>query len=380
MARKSNTTVKGANGKEYNYCRITKVVGKKANKRGEMVSVKKQFVGKTKKEALEKYEQYMRTASWDGVETFGGFVDRYISTVFRTDGSLKESTRIKRINDFHRVFDGSKILSRNLSEISGLDLQTIINKSDSGASTVKSAITFLKRFYTYIESQHISRNVANGLILPTIEHKTESQDIVIYEDAELKKLLDCIPDDHRLRFLIILASHTGCRIGELLALTYDDIKDGQLNINKTLSEIEKEKDSENKTAFKVTTPKTKTYVRNIPLSEKVLKEFAHHKSWHQAEMMKRGYRTPYIFTTESGNFLYRRNAERSLKRLCESNDIPFKGWHALRHTFASRLAKNGVPIQTVSKMLGHDSINVTSRYYVNVSNDEKMTAIKALGL
>ena len=381
MARKSNTTVKAANGKEYNYCRITKVVGSRINKRGEKVSVKKQFVGKTKKEALEKYEAYMRTASWDGAVSFGDFVDRYIETVFKVDGSLKQSTRIKRINDYHRVFDRSKILNRNLSEVSGLDLQTVINRSDCGASTVKSAITFVKRFYQYIESQHISRNVANGLILPKIEHKAQNQDIVTYEDAELRKLRDNIPDDHRLRFLIILAMNTGCRIGELLALTYDDICDGHLYISKTLSEIEKEKDAaDSATAFRVTEPKTKTSVRNIPLSESVLKEFSKHKHWHQAEMLKKGYRTQYIFTTETGNFLYRRNCERSLKRLCKSLDIDFKGWHTFRHTFASKLAKSGIPIQTVSKLLGHDNISVTSKYYVNVSTDEKREAINALGL
>lgn len=381
MARKSNTSVKGANGKTYNYVRITKVVGKETNKRGEWVSVKKQFCGKSKKECLEKYEAYMRTASWDGIETFGGFVDHYIA-VFRSDGSMKESTRIKRMNDFHRVFDGSKILNRNLSDVSGVDLQTVINKSDMGASTIKSAVCFLRRFFRYIEAEHISRNVANSLILPKIESKSKNQDIEVYTDAELKKLLDNIPENHRLRFLIILAANTGCRIGELLALTYDDIQDGYLYINKTLSEIEKEKKSDNATSLKVTEPKTKTSVRSIPLTDKVLKEYAHHKQWHQAEMLRKGYRTKYIFTTDSGNFIYRRNAERSLKRLCESEsvNITFKGWHVFRHTFASRLAQNGVPIQTVSKMLGHESINVTSRYYVNVNHDEKRAAINALGL
>lgn len=382
MARKSNTTIKGANGKEYSYCRITKVVGKELNKRGEWVSVKKQFCGKTKKECIEKYEQYMRTATWDGIETFGGFVDHYIETVFRSDGSLKESTRIKRMNDYHRVFDGSKIVNRNLSDVSGVDLQQVINKSEMGASTIKSAVTFLKRFYRYIESQHISRNVANSLILPKIEPKSLNQDIEVYTDEELRKLLDNIPDAHRLRFLIILAANTGCRIGELLALTYDDIRDGYLYVSKTLSEVEKEKRSNNATALKVTEPKTKTSVRSLPLSDKALKEFAHHKQWHQAEQMRKGYRTKYIFTTDSGKFIYRRNAERSLKRLCETEsvNIPFKGWHVFRHTFASKLARNGVPIQTVSKMLGHDNINVTSRYYVNISVDEKRAAISALGL
>lgn len=382
MARKSNTTVK-SNGKEYKYTRITRKVGVRKNKRGEWVSEYKQFTGRSLKECLEKYEAYMNASSWDGLRYFGECVDHYINTVFMPHDDLKQATKIKYCNDFERVFGGSPLLKRELSEVNGLDIQKAINESDSGATTIKQAVNLLKRFYKYCDSMHVCRNITGSLVLPKIEHKAESQDIEVFSDSELKTLLDNIPEDHRLRFLIILAANTGCRIGELLALTYDDITDGQLTINKTLTEIEKKKGSEDsKTRFVVETPKTKASVRTIPLSDKVLKEFRKHKLWHQKEMLKRGYRTPYLFTTVSGGFIYRRNAERSLKRLCASESIKItpRGWHVFRHTFASKLARNGAPITTVQKLLGHTSINITAQYYINVDADEKRAAINALAL
>ena len=51
-----------------------------------------------------------------------------------------------------------------------------------------------------------------------------------------------------------------------------------------------------------------------------------------------------------------------------------------RHTFGTNLCRQGVPIQTASKLLGHDDISTTAKYYVNVSADEKARAIETLEL
>src|SRR5215510_6365912 len=37
-------------------------------------------------------------------------------------------------------------------------------------------------------------------------------------------------------------------------------------------------------------------------------------------------------------------------------------WHMFRHTFASRLTRDGVDIVTVKELLGHTNINCTMRY------------------
>ena len=58
--------------------------------------------------------------------------------------------------------------------------------------------------------------------------------------------------------------------------------------------------------------------------------------------------------------------------------IESKGWHAFRHTYGSDLAAAGVPIQEVCKLMGHSDISVTSKYYVNVTSDQKRKAANML--
>jgi site-specific recombinase XerD len=48
--------------------------------------------------------------------------------------------------------------------------------------------------------------------------------------------------------------------------------------------------------------------------------------------------------------------------------------HTYRHTYASNLCRFGVPIQTASALLGHDSIETTARFYVNVAEESKKEA------
>ena len=54
------------------------------------------------------------------------------------------------------------------------------------------------------------------------------------------------------------------------------------------------------------------------------------------------------------------------------------GIHTYRHTFATQLAQNGVPIQTVSALLGHSDISMTTKYYINVAITDKMDAVLTL--
>ena len=55
-----------------------------------------------------------------------------------------------------------------------------------------------------------------------------------------------------------------------------------------------------------------------------------------------------------------------------------KGFHTYRHTFGTNLCRKGVAIQIASSLLDHADINVTAKYYVDVSQDEKQQAVDLL--
>ena len=74
------------------------------------------------------------------------------------------------------------------------------------------------------------------------------------------------------------------------------------------------------------------------------------------------------------------NVRTALNRYYKKIGVDEKNIHAYRHTFGTNLCRQGVPIQTASKLLGHDDISTTAKYYVNVSADEKARAIETLAL
>lgn len=91
----------------------------------------------------------------------------------------------------------------------------------------------------------------------------------------------------------------------------------------------------------------------------------------QAELALRlgpAFRNEYglVFTTRLGRPIGPRNLSRDYRRIVQSLDIPYVTWHALRHTHATLLLKEGVHPKVVSERLGHNSVAFTLDCYSSV--------------
>ncbi|WP_081927100.1 tyrosine-type recombinase/integrase [Pseudobacteroides cellulosolvens] len=73
-----------------------------------------------------------------------------------------------------------------------------------------------------------------------------------------------------------------------------------------------------------------------------------------------------------------RNVERSFVRIGEKAGINNCNFHSLRHTYATRLFELGVPVNVVSKLLGHAKTSITSDIYISVIPQLKTDAVKVL--
>lgn len=403
MANKTNTTYKSKAGKEYDRYRFTKTVEDYDKKTGSFIIKKKQFVGKNKKEAeqkLDNHKEYIQALKAELSKTtkekmaerlFGESVKGFIDNTFMPDSSIKDSTKLRYINSYHNIFDNKSILNKPVKDVCGEDIQAVITESQNAPSSKEAALKLIRNFYKYAAAQLIAHDVTQGIIIPQAAQKRQDQSIVVYTKNELDAFLEYTPADHCLRFLIVLAIETGCRIGELLALTYSDfdLENEQIIINKSLSEVAAIKDSGRKLSNEITTTKSLDSVRSMPITPLIKKEFYEH-------MIRTGKRTGNIFTNKSGELCYASNMRVSLKRLCDKINkdynkankknaddkdaviIEHKGWHAFRHTYGSDLAAAGVPIQEVCKLMGHSDISVTAKYYVNVTSDQKRIAANML--
>lgn len=178
---------------------------------------------------------------------------------------------------------------------------------------------------------------------------------------ELQKLLAVAPQ--HLREVIICAVNTGMRRGELLSLTWEQIRNGFIYLQNT----------------KTDEP------RQIPINDTMVELLK--------EIRKRNPAGRYVFTYQNGKKeevkqvgnlkLFKFNDEpmletkHSFETAVKKAGIDHCRFHDLRHTFASHLLMNGASLKDVQELLGHKTIEMTLRYG-HLSQPHKMKAVNLL--
>ena len=152
---------------------------------------------------------------------------------------------------------------------------------------------------------------------------------------------------------IILCLYTGLRIGELLALTWNDIdfEKSILSVTKTCHD-----GNENgKHTRIIDTPKTENSRRQIPLSKTLVKMLKEMRKKSKCEFVIADGERPVFIRS------YQRMFELFLKKL----KLPHKGFHSLRHTFATRALECGMDVKSLSEILGHKNAMITLNRYAH---------------
>ena len=152
---------------------------------------------------------------------------------------------------------------------------------------------------------------------------------------------------------IILCLYTGLRIGELLALTWNDIdfEKSILSVTKTCHD-----GNENGKHIRIIdTPKTENSRRQIPLSKTLVKMLKEMKKKSKCEFVIADGEKPVFIRS------YQRMFELFLKKL----KLPHKGFHSLRHTFATRALECGMDVKSLSEILGHKNAMITLNRYAH---------------
>ena len=166
---------------------------------------------------------------------------------------------------------------------------------------------------------------------------------------------------------IVLCLYTGLRIGELLALTWSDIdfEKSILSVTKTCHD-----GNENGKHIRIIdTPKTENSRRQIPLSKALVKMLKDMKKKSKCEFVIADGEKPVFIRS------YQRTFELLLKKL----KLPHKGFHSLRHTFATRALECGMDVKTLSEILGHKNPTVTLNRYAHSLLEHKTAMMNRLG-
>lgn len=221
----------------------------------------------------------------------------------------------------------------------------------------------------------VPTNVSEATNLP----KKQSKEMRVLTYEEQMQFLDSLEDD-RLSFAFILALATGIRIGELLALKWEnvDLDNKIIKIKLSLSRVKNFDENINtKTKLIFKEPKTKAGKRDIPIPDSVIKEFRKHKKRQNEEKLIAGQiyeDNDLVIATELGKPIDQRNLTRKFKSICKRADLQDVNFHALRHTYATRLLEANEHPKVVQEILGHSSISVTLDTYSHVMPEVKKAA------
>lgn len=187
-----------------------------------------------------------------------------------------------------------------------------------------------------------------------------------------KLLLACKESDQNLYLPLLLAVSSGCRISELIAITYDDIDiwNQEIHITKQLGrniyDTEEAHQKKRVTSTEVRT-KSSAGTRKIPLSSLAYDEILLARKRY--EELKRTvpdfHDNNYVCCQENGMPYHRGSFRKSFQKLLERCDFPPMRWHDLRHTFATILNDNEVNVKALAMIMGHKNYSITTDVYIN---------------
>lgn len=192
--------------------------------------------------------------------------------------------------------------------------------------------------------------------IPWLEAEYDEHDFKFLDFDAAAALLEAA-DEPLWGEMILVAVKTGLRLGELRALRPQDV-----DLKRKVLHVRKG-------AYKATvgTPKTKSSKREVPLTDSAIKA------------LKRRLRLKHslVFCNQDGSMLTKEQCKWPLWRACDRAGIERKGWHLLRHTFASHLAMRGRTLKEIQELMGHTTIKMTLRY-ARLSPEAKRDAVMVL--
>ena len=355
---------------------------------------RKSVYGKTRKEVKEKMTKALaevQTNTYiDKTDiTIGQLGEELINKKIESN-NIRESTYYRLEGTFKHIKE-SNLYNAKIQKVTSVELQDFMNTKKEYANSYIDKIYELLNsiFKEAINREYIYKNPLNVVLKPKSLKNDKKVEALTTE--EQKQFLQAVKGEIY-ENIFMIALYTGMRIGEILALTPDDIDldNNIISINKTLTR--------NKDGKYILGKTTKTYnsCREIPITmlfksnlEDALNNFISNKN-------------NLIFTHSNGNIIAPSSINTAFKKICKNANIHCTihktrrdkkiinlktstcNTHMLRHTFATRCIESGMSAPVLQKLLGHKNIKTTINTYTSVfdkfRNDEMDKYINYINL
>lgn len=349
---------------------------------------------KTKREA----QQAISTKIAEGVR--GGIVDPSTVTVADYLAQWLENKRPSRAPTSHNLqvalldrYIKPGIGDKRLQKLTPAELRRFYSGLRSrkagqadkplGAATQRQLHQFLKQaFQDGVREEVLQRNVCE-IVRPTPPRREldddSSEEVDAYNPQEAQAFLTAAETDPR-SWWAAFALSTGMRRGEICGLRWQDI-----NWDKGTAVI-RENVVEDAGKVRISTPKTVGSRRTVYLSPYALRLLEQQRAQqqvtaaelqpgkvrgHAGERRRTWQDTGRIWTNNSGGVMHPGNLRRSMERTYTAAGVRRLRVHGLRDTYASLALMAGVPLEVMSRQLGHSDPGFTLRVYRTMFADER---------
>lgn len=343
------------------------------------VNKKRKLVSRKNREDLEEYLiKANKDAEIDAphYKSVADVFKEWVKYKYEFDG-IEKRTYDRYYQDFNRFIKNTDMAERNISTITEDELEIFVRKSikdnnltANGWSNLRLILrgTFQyakkKKYATLSFTEFLDGMMLSKRVFAKRVVKDEEQ---VFLQEEQDMLEEHFMQKPTLTALgVILLFYTGLRVGELSALTLDDIEGNTIIVNK--QEISYMNEKTKKKVYEVRDfPKTDASVRRVVIPIKALQiiELIKQKSYPNKER--------YLFYARDGGRVKSQRFSQKLRRACKTLNITSRSAHKIRKTYATRLINAGVPQSIIVKQMGHTDFSTTDNFYYY--NDKKKDEI-----
>ena len=333
------------------------------------VAIRKTFTAQTQEEALDKLYKYKLEMKKGGAGIELRRTEKTIATIAQEIEDSKYRMGKTKANAYNTNMATINRIKKN--KFANIPIERVTKKQIEdflqdervkSNSTIKKDFRMLKYVYEYASHRlYIMNNYFEGInAIERPKSLKEDKDVVALTITEQNKLEDYLEThDSIYKNIVLLCLYTGMRIGEVLALNYDediDLDNKMIKVTRTLT-----KDRNGKTI--IGPVKTKSSKRNIEineLTESIIKDSLTNKIKNKNKV---------LFCQENKKLYVDNTTNSGFKRICKNAGIIIPvNTHMLRHTFATRCIEAGVDLPVLQKFMGHANIETTINTYGDIYN------------
>lgn len=332
-------------------------------------------------EAIQRFENGGTTnknlAEMSASDFIDLWLDKYVSATLMpsTLATYKYQLQI-----FKKKFGMYKL--NTITPLTIQDFFSQLAKEEYAERTMKDILKVLHSMFNYaVNTARIMKyNPVDGVKIPKAIVKKENANRV-YKDDDITKIFETLKQDNYFYYIItLIAYRTGMRQGEILGLQMCDVdlNNKCIYVRNALQYIER--------TYILKAPKNNTSIRRIAIDDILyseLKEYARKRAENKllyGELYKRYYKEKngvitenltdtqldFFICRECGSYIGKSSLISYMREYCKKKGVKYTT-HSFRHTHATELIENGVPVKQIQDRLGHKSITTTLDIYAEAT-------------